>query len=1016
MKTTKLLIISLALALLFPLKGFAQGEELLEKPEWFGQLEDIEHINYYDMLNKWEAFKKANPRANVKNRYTKQVIKHFERWQKRYAPFVKADGRIVLPKQSDFEDFVATMNSPREQFRSNTLDKNVMPWEVFAPMITYNYKTKKQTPAQSNVQRLGISYSDPNVLYAGTETGMIFKSVDKGMNWEATPKDFYFGGLISSLEVSRTNPNKVVASAGSILWLSTNGGKTWENITPAKHKFDIKKWREWHHPYRNQFSHIKDAIFDPLNDNTILMGNDAGIYKTTDNGQTWTMVDNGQCFDIKWRANEGREVFALVKKGLQEGVVLRKSTNEGASFQTMAFTGFDNKAMSSGRIAISDEANAKGYVYVWGCQNDGTQKTEPRWIDGTPTLFKSKDNGATWEVNTSLPSKVQPWDKKGAFGYYAMVIDIRPDNPESIIFGLINLYTSDDGGQTIKSVGGYVSDFGFDLHSDQQDLHMVGQEAWLSTDGGVIHSSDYFRSNAETKVRGIYASEMWGFDMGWNEDIMVGGRNHNGNMAHLDRYGGNTIHMDGTEVSTGYVFLSNPRKINFSDLNPYGFIMPDDWKAEVGTFQNSSFPFENSKYGIGLKFDPRYAQSFYMNQQFDNKLSLWKTVDDGKSFVALHTFNEPISAYAVSRSNPDKLVVGTLAKIYYSLDGGQTFKEYSKLPELLNNTQNYFIEIHPRDENEIWVGTDNADGIFRTKDNGETWEHLNKGLDYPESKEKAVLLRFFLTGNEKNGAYGIGYVLRSEDEMYKNDESRIYYIDDTTNGWQLYSEGLPKTLMINRMLPFFKGGEIRLATKNGIWKRPLIDPDFKPVAQPIILSYGEAKNKGEAEIQFDSYSIVNQKDATWEWTFKPEPLSVSDAKVRNPKVRIAGDQTYDVTLKITTPKGTDSKTIKGMIKGSKAVPQEEQKPSSIIGQERLQRDVLLYPNTLARGESIYLAPHGLSEDFVIKVYNMQGKVIEERHLSAQDKHKFSTATYQSGTYVYLIQSNNFKKIGKFILR
>ncbi len=162
MRYIKLIIITLAL--LAPLGAFAQEETLLEKPQWFGELEDVEHINYYDMLAKWEQFKKENPRARKKTRYTKQVIKHFQRWQKRYAPFVKADGRIVLPKQSDFNDFVAKMNRPQEAFRSTTLDKSVKAWEVFAPMITYNYKTKKQTPAQSNVQRLGISHSNPNVL------------------------------------------------------------------------------------------------------------------------------------------------------------------------------------------------------------------------------------------------------------------------------------------------------------------------------------------------------------------------------------------------------------------------------------------------------------------------------------------------------------------------------------------------------------------------------------------------------------------------------------------------------------------------------------------------------------------------------------------------------------------------------------------------------------------------------------------------------------------------------------
>ncbi len=1014
----KKIILSLCLVLSFTGQILAQKKvldkrlqgEVLEAPEWFAELEDIEHINYYEMLERWQAYLTKTPRARVKTPLTKQVIKHFQRWKKRYAPFVDKQGRIRLPKQTDFNSFVARRNSS-EHFRSLRSVSNVAPWEVFAPLLTYSYKTKKLTPAQANVQRFAVAESQPNILYCGTETGMIFKTEDKGLHWTPAPKDFYFGGLISSLEVSRSNPNKVLASAGSVLWLSTDGGKHWTNITPTPHKFDLKKWRESHYPYRNQYKHIKDAIFDPENDNTILMGNDAGLYKSTDNGTSWKVVDYGQCFDIKWRKGKAT-VFALVKKSGQ-GVVLRKSDNQGDSFTTKAFNGFSEQ-LSSGRIAISDEANAEGYIYVWGCRNDGTNNISYRYVDGSPTLLKSTDDGETWLCDTEIPKRLQAWDKKGGFGYYAMVIGIRPENPESIIFGLINLYTSDDGGQTLKSLGGYISDFGFDLHSDMQDLKFINGETWLSTDGGIIHSSDFFRADAEARVQGIYASEMWGFDMGWNEDVMVGGRNHNGNMSQLDKYEGTTLHMDGSETSTGYVFLSNPRKVAFSDLGSTGFILQDDWHQEFPRFNVGAYPYESSRFGIGFKFDPRYAKSFYMVQQYD-KQTLWKTVDDGESFVSLYRFNEAISAYAVSRSDPNKLVVGTFAHLYQSNDGGLSFTEMKNLPEELVNVSNYNIEVHPRFANEIWVSTENASGVYRTKDNGKTWEHLNKGLTYPETNEEATMYRFFLTGNEKNAVYGIAYVLRQEDEYYKDDESRIFYRDDTTDGWQDFSTGLPKVLMINRMLPFYKAGEVRIATKNGIWKRPLVDQEFRPIAQPVILNAGTGANKGEADIQFDSYSIVNQTNAQWEWKFKPQPLSVSNAKVRNPIVRIEANQSYDVTLSITTPKGTDTKTIKNMIQGSKPVPEGEDIPASIIAQEQLKRNVLLLPNKIKRGEIFKLYPTGLNQAFSFKLFNMQGELITAQTIESKSPIQMQSSDYPAGTYLYLIQSNEFKKVGKLVI-
>ena len=128
---------------------------------------------------------------------------------------------------------------------------------------------------------------------------------------------------------------------------------------------------------------------------------------------------------------------------------------------------------------------------------------------------------------------------------------------------------------------------------------------------------------------GLYASEMWGFDQGWNEDVMVGGRNHNGNMSQLDRYNGVTLSMRGSERPTGYVFLSNPRKVAFSDSE--NVVMPDDWRDEFVPFLDYwTYPKESSQHGIGFEFDPRYAQCFYIVQgTYDEEYkTLWRTTDD----------------------------------------------------------------------------------------------------------------------------------------------------------------------------------------------------------------------------------------------------------------------------------------------------------------------------------------------------------------------------------------------------
>ncbi len=357
--------------------------------------------------------------------------------------------------------------------------------------------------------------------------------------------------------------------------------------------------------------------------------------------------------------------------------------------------------------------------------------------------------------------------------------------------------------------------------------------------------------------------------------------------------------------------------------------------------------------------------------------------------------------------------------LYQSLNGGETFEPLPSIPEGVRNTMQLFIAIHPQKEDEIWISAiDNPACIYRTTDNGKHWELLDEGLTLPPSNpefqspnEKVAINRFFLTGNDKNAAYAIGYVMRPAGKPdYIIPRSRVYYRDDTTNGWQDYSEGLPSVINIVRMLPFYRDGKVRIATNNGVWQRDLVDTNFKPIAQPIILNVGKANNTGRTDLKFDSYSIVNQKKATWEWKFNPQPLKVSNLKDRNPIVTIEADQSYDVTLTVTTPEGSDTKTIKKMIVGKKDVP------TAIIGQEVLKRDILLNGNAYAKGEPIMLEPQNIGAACKWQLFNAQGAQVGTQTIAATGTTHIATDRLASGIYFYLITSKSFRKTGKLIIK
>jgi hypothetical protein len=408
---------------------------------------------------------------------------------------------------------------------------------------------------------------------------------------------------------------------------------------------------------------------------------------------------------------------------------------------------------------------------------------------------------------------------------------------------------------------------------------------------------------------------------------------------------------------------------------------------------------------------------------------LWHTRDDGLSFNAIYTFKHTITAIAVSRSNPDKIVVSTWGRLYYSLDAGASFQEY-ELPEEMTNSINYKIAIHPTNENEIWLSDNNPAGFWRTTDDGSSWEKLDDGLtflNWEDKMEKHTVGRFFLTGNEKHAAYAIAFTQGFLNETYTTTRGRVLYRDDTTNGWVDFSEGLPKVVNLNRMLPFYKNGVIRLATNNGIWERPLMDREFKPIAQPLILNAGSGDNtKADYPkvIQLDSYSIVNQENAQWKWEITPAPLSITSYNVRNPQITIAPDQTYDISLTVTTPYGEDTKKIEGMIFGEKTVEEgeaesggseSEQQPTGVANNSANIRDILVLPgNSVKVGEDISFIPQKTTGKVKIELYTAKGELL----YSAADEsaQTVSTAGFAQGVYFYAaIDEAGFKEVGKLVV-
>lgn len=678
-----------------------------------------------------------------------------------------------------------------------------------------------------------------------------------------------------------------------------------------------------------------------------------------------------------------------------------------------------------GRLAVSNAPNGENYIYAL------VNIAKYGFFNGQPHILKSTDAGETWQDKTIITNN--RYERKNTFcpsidainggqGFYDMMIGVSDTNPEHVIFGLCSAYRSQKGGEggyMENAIGGYCNPPSGRIHPDMQDIAISGNEVWIANDGGVKYSDDFFANRTgENRVDGIYAADFWGFGQGWNEDVMAGGRWHNGDAVMINNesynHGKTSVYVGGVEQATGYVMLSNPYTVYFSDSGMFTMPKIIDGTIQADYQRFNTRPLETLKDHGFFGTDPRYAKRvlyhsnelYYGVQNPTYKIIETKSEGQEGSYQSLlPTDDERFSNVEFARSNPNTIYACGNQYIYKSIDNGENWTKLPQIPTSLGfeyaygNSRISYLAIDPKDENKLWVVQSVTPGaVAYSTDGGQNWVNpLTDDL-------KNIAFRWIvLAGDKNNGVY-----LGTESGAF------VYYKDDTMADWINYSKGLPPAARLTRLVPFFKEGKLRAATNQGIWEIPLYYQKFKPVAQPLALNLAQAELANADEmIFFDSYSIVNQENAQWEWSFSPEPYYVDNYNIRNPKVIFKYNANYDVTLKVTTPEGTHSRTIPSMVIVKNGT-------NLATGESSVQQNqVEVYPSLLNAGEDLTIKLNNFSakKDKQFMVYDARGVLVKHLRLDQDNTlNQLSTKGLPKGVYIYLFVASDYKKYGKFIVK
>ncbi len=759
------------------------------------------------------------------------------------------------------------------------------PWTCIGPFdFDKGSEARSYAAGAAHVYTVEQSVSNPDVMYAGTATAGLWKSTDKGQNWTALNLDMLINGIIA-LEIDHTDDNIVYFEGGGNLYKTTDGGNTWNIIG------DITFQLTGHE--------ISDIVMHPNNNQILFLCAEDGLFRSDDGGNSFTKVEDGEFQELEYHPTNNDILYSV--KQIADRTEFYKSTDGGISFSNIGngwpfVQGPDEQKRAE--IAVSPAAPNKVFALLTGAANGGS---------GLYGIYVSDDAGENWTRTCCGPQpagvpdpnsnqNLMGWDDQGGDDggqyYYDLAFDVSPTNADDLYVGGVNLWISNDGGQSFTCPSAWSHSYKPNyVHADIHDIRFFGNELWVANDGGIFFSDDN-GDNFQRRMLGIAGTDFWGFGAGfWDGDVLVGGTYHNGTLLKDHNvYENGWVSTGGGDNTLGKVNYADERKVYY------------DWgeKHLSGDRMVNLFdlPFNADLWDAPFAFDPRSYNRIFVGQ--DDQL--WVTEDDGLSFESLYTFEANIEVIEVAWSNPDVMYVTLYPgwwetkKIYRTNDGGTTWTDVTPSSAELGGDEwvRYDITISDNDPNKVWITRNNPYGgtaldgkqIYVSSNGGNSWITYSTSMLDGETITNVV------------------YQRGSNDGIYIGTRRSVYYRNATMGDWAIFNTELPSSTYSTELIPFYREGKIRNGTNRSVYEAELYEtaPPSAQISMDRFQSYCSRDT-----IYFSDHSALNENGATWSWSFEGGNPSTSD--IRQPKVVYSEAGTYSVTLTVTDANGTSTQTL-----------------------------------------------------------------------------------------------------------
>ena len=627
--------------------------------------------------------------------------------------------------------------------------------------------------------------NDGSLMLYGIDVAGLYKSTDNGETWVMANSGMESRG-VGMFAIDPYNSNHVLAlglgkSIGG-MHVSYDKATTWKKTASLKSygerylwdglEFDpssydsasnITKDVYYSTPYKRDTGIRKSPTETPTVKGS-LQENEVGLYKSTDGGETFTLIINDERLaDAIIKITDSGDVYV----GNQYGLFLINKENASIS---KTYLENDPTIDYSKGITGLDVVNNTIYAQTWDgiytLENDVLTKiTNENYINRWPQFLEvsksnpnhmiyqarqtvdnyyvssttvSFDGGQTWQSSTAERNSLffkSNWEGREKLS----IIDPTDDN-NVLTFGSDDLLKSTDGGLHFKQVKGMsnmMQGGKFNFNYYDPDLLLFSAQDYtgvISTDGGTTYKQLSIPNKGN--FYGGFAADadtIYGFaNESWNGGTLT--HSHDGG----DTWTDTGLTVTAIPSATYYSSLQSPTNPNvLFACEYYSKDKGYTWNKMTGCISVYTFNYINEKELYGTDINGNIVVSY---DNGDNWIQLsdfhWNKSSNLTKQTILDLAYDQVNnyAYAVVQSliadSKDNTKIYTLEEIYkYDI----TNKTASKLNIPVDNERGYMrqksIAIDPNSTSVIYVGGagdyySSSTGLLRSIDGGNTWSVL----------------------------------------------------------------------------------------------------------------------------------------------------------------------------------------------------------------------------------------------------------------------------------------------------